>query len=112
VTGGVRVLPRTVLVALVVGVGTALVSAWSPARRATRVPPVTALRGDVFALDRRESRARAALGAVLARALSRLRSASWPRWRPAPGRPRSAASTVPSARTTGWRRSAPACTSP
>jgi putative ABC transport system permease protein len=66
VTGGVRVLPRTVLVALVVGVGTALVSAWSPARRATRVPPVTALRGDVFALDRRESRARAALGAVLA----------------------------------------------
>jgi putative ABC transport system permease protein len=66
VTGGVRVLPRTVLVALAVGVGTALVSAWSPARRATRVPPVTALRGDVFALDRRESRARAALGAVLA----------------------------------------------
>jgi putative ABC transport system permease protein len=65
-TGGVRVEPRTVLVALTVGIGTALVSAWSPARRATRVPPVTALRGDVFAVDRRESRARAAVGAVLA----------------------------------------------
>src|SRR5512132_574797 len=66
VTGGVRILPRTVLVALAVGVGTALVSAWSPARRATRVAPVAALRGDVYALDRREGRARAALGAVLA----------------------------------------------
>jgi putative ABC transport system permease protein len=66
VTGSVRVLPRTVLVALAVGVGTAVSSAWSPARRATRVAPVTALRGDVFALDRRASRARAVLGALLA----------------------------------------------
>jgi putative ABC transport system permease protein len=68
VTGSVRILPRTVLVGLAVGVGTTVVSAWSPARRATRVAPVTALRGDVFALDRRESRARAAVGAVLAQA--------------------------------------------
>jgi putative ABC transport system permease protein len=65
-TGDVRVEPPTVLAALAVGIGTALVSAWSPARRATKVPPVTALRGDVFAVDRRESRARAAVGAVLA----------------------------------------------
>jgi putative ABC transport system permease protein len=66
VTGGVRVLPRTVLVGLAVGVGTTVVSAWSPVRRAARVAPVTALRGDVFALDRREGRARGAVGAVLA----------------------------------------------
>jgi putative ABC transport system permease protein len=65
VTGGVRILPRTVLVALAVGVGTAVVSGWSPSRRATRVAPVTALRGGVFALDRREGRARAVLGGVL-----------------------------------------------
>jgi putative ABC transport system permease protein len=65
VTGGVRILPRTVLVALVVGVGTAVVSGWSPSRRATRVAPVTALRGEVFALDRREGRGRAVLGGVL-----------------------------------------------
>jgi putative ABC transport system permease protein len=66
VTGGVRVLPRTVLVALAVGVGTAIVSGWGPSRRATRVAPVAALRGEVLALDRRERRARAVLGAVLA----------------------------------------------
>jgi putative ABC transport system permease protein len=66
VTGGVRILPRTVLVALAVGVGTAVVSGWSPSRRATRVAPVTALRGEVFALDRREGRTRAVLGGVLA----------------------------------------------
>ena len=68
VTGPTRVLPRTVVVALAVGVGTTMVSAWSPARRATRVPPVAALRGDVLALDRREGRARALAGAVLAAA--------------------------------------------
>jgi putative ABC transport system permease protein len=65
VTGGVRILPRTVLVALAVGVGTAVVAGWSPSRRATRVAPVTALRGEVFALDLREGRARAVLGGVL-----------------------------------------------
>ena len=68
VTGPTRVLPRTVVVALAVGVGTTVVSAWSPARRASRVPPVAALRGDVLALDRREGRARALAGAVLAAA--------------------------------------------
>ncbi|HEY2958817.1 MAG TPA: FtsX-like permease family protein [Actinomycetota bacterium] len=68
VIGPTRVLPRTAVVALAVGVGTTVVSAWSPARRATRVPPVAALRGDVLALDRREGRARALAGAVLAAA--------------------------------------------
>ncbi|HEX6676062.1 MAG TPA: FtsX-like permease family protein [Actinomycetes bacterium] len=66
VTGTVRVLPRTVALALAAGVGTAVASAWSPARRATRVAPVAALRGEVFALDRRAGRVRTAVGALLA----------------------------------------------
>jgi putative ABC transport system permease protein len=52
VTGATRVAPRTVALSLVVGVGTALVSAWGPARRAGRVAPVPALRGEVLALGR------------------------------------------------------------
>jgi putative ABC transport system permease protein len=60
-----QVLPRTVAVALAVGILTAVVSALRPARRATRVPPVAALRGDVFALDRRVGRRRGALGGPL-----------------------------------------------
>ena len=66
VTGGTRILPRTVAVALAVGVGTAVASAWGPARRATRVPPVAALRGDLLALDRRARLARAVAGSPLA----------------------------------------------
>ncbi len=67
VTGTVpRILPRTVVVALAVGIVTAMVSAWSPARHASRVAPVAALRGEVFTLARRESRVRAVVGAVLA----------------------------------------------
>ena len=56
--------PRTVAVAFAVGVLTAVVSAWSPARRATRVPPVAALRGDVFAVDRRAGRLRTGIGGL------------------------------------------------
>jgi putative ABC transport system permease protein len=59
-----RVLPRTVAVTLGVGILTALVSAWGPARRATRVPPIAALRGDAFALDRRVGHRRAVLGGL------------------------------------------------
>jgi putative ABC transport system permease protein len=57
-----RILPRTVGIALAVGVVTAAVSAWGPARRATRVPPVAALRADVFTLDRRTGRIRTVVG--------------------------------------------------
>jgi putative ABC transport system permease protein len=64
VTGGIRVAPRTVALALVVGVGTALVSAWGPARRAGRVAPVPALRGEVLALGR-VGRGRTLAGTVL-----------------------------------------------
>ncbi|TDC78147.1 FtsX-like permease family protein [Micromonospora sp. KC606] len=59
-----QVLPRTVAVTLAVGILTALVSAWSPVRRATRVHPVAALHGDVFALDRPVGRLRAVLGGL------------------------------------------------
>jgi putative ABC transport system permease protein len=59
-----RILPRTVAIAIAVGVITAVVSAWGPTRRATRVPPVAALREDVFILDRRASRIRAVAGAA------------------------------------------------
>jgi putative ABC transport system permease protein len=60
-----RILPRTVVVALAVGVITAVAATWSPARRATRVPPVAALREDAFTLGRRTSRIRAGAGAAM-----------------------------------------------
>jgi putative ABC transport system permease protein len=65
VTGAVRVEPRTVAVALVVGVGTALVSAWGPARRAGRVPPLPALRSEALAAGQ-VGRGRTLAGAALA----------------------------------------------
>jgi len=42
---GARVLPRTVIVSLVVGVVVTVVSSIAPARRASRIPPMAALRG-------------------------------------------------------------------
>ena len=42
-TAGIALEPRTVLIAVVVGVGVTLLSALTPAVRATRVPPVAAL---------------------------------------------------------------------
>ena len=42
-TSGVVLEPRTVLIALLVGVGVTLLSALAPALRATRVPPIAAL---------------------------------------------------------------------
>jgi putative ABC transport system permease protein len=43
-TTGTVILVRTIVVALVVGLATTLVSAWLPARRVSRVPPIAALR--------------------------------------------------------------------
>ena len=46
-TTSLQVLPRTVIVALAVGIGITLISAVMPALKATRVPPVAALREEV-----------------------------------------------------------------
>lgn len=43
-SGTLQLSPRTVIVALLVGIVVTMVSAYAPARRATRVPPVAAMR--------------------------------------------------------------------
>ncbi|HEY2636000.1 MAG TPA: FtsX-like permease family protein, partial [Solirubrobacteraceae bacterium] len=65
-TSGTVVKPRTVIVALVVGVLVTLVSAAGPARRATRVPPVAALTDAALIADVRGSRRRTAGSVLLA----------------------------------------------
>jgi putative ABC transport system permease protein len=46
-TGGLELAPRTIAVSLLVGIGVTQLAALTPARRATRVPPIAALqRGD------------------------------------------------------------------
>jgi putative ABC transport system permease protein len=62
--GSLVVAPRTVIVGLVVGTVVTVVAAWFPARRASQVPPVAAMRDDV-ALPARSLRLRAAAGALL-----------------------------------------------
>jgi len=60
---GLVVSPRTVLVGLLAGTVITVLSAISPARRASRIPPVAALQ-DVAAAPRRPLVRRAAVGAV------------------------------------------------
>jgi putative ABC transport system permease protein len=48
-TTSLQLLPRTVIVALAVGIGITLISAVMPALKATRVPPVAALREELAA---------------------------------------------------------------
>jgi putative ABC transport system permease protein len=43
-TTGLQVLPRTIIVSLLVGVGVTLAASISPARRAARIPPIAAMR--------------------------------------------------------------------
>jgi putative ABC transport system permease protein len=56
---------RTVVVSLLVGVGITLVASLIPALRATRIPPIAALRADTLPATRRRRVLRAALTAVL-----------------------------------------------
>ncbi|MEU7628415.1 FtsX-like permease family protein [Nocardia sp. NPDC049220] len=64
-TGSLTVLPRTILIGLLVGLVVTMVSAYAPARRASRIPPVQAMREE-FASAGESLRRRTAIGAVLA----------------------------------------------
>ncbi len=64
-TGTMAVLPRTVLVAFAVGLLVTVVSAYAPARRASRIPPVQAMREE-FASAGDSLRGRTVAGVVLA----------------------------------------------
>lgn len=63
-TTGLVVQPRTVVVGIVIGVAVTVLAALPPALRASRIPPMAALRADV-ALAPRSLRVRAVSGAVL-----------------------------------------------
>ncbi|HVL91878.1 MAG TPA: FtsX-like permease family protein [Acidimicrobiales bacterium] len=62
--GGIVLAPRTVAVSLVAGLGVSVVAALVPARKASRVPPVAALR-NVAVDDTGRSRRRAVAGGVV-----------------------------------------------
>jgi putative ABC transport system permease protein len=62
--GDLVIAPRTVVVGMAVGVLVTVIAAWFPARRASQVPPVAAMRDDV-ALPARSLRVRAVAGTVL-----------------------------------------------
>ena len=64
-TTSLQLLPRTVAVAVVTGVVATLLASILPARRATRVPPVAALREELAVLPGRSTRRRVALGVLL-----------------------------------------------
>src|SRR5690606_20705581 len=64
-TGSMAVLPRTVLVALLVGLLVTVISAYAPARRASKTPPVEAMREE-FASAGDSLRVRPLVGVVLA----------------------------------------------
>lgn len=63
-TGALVFQPRTALWSMVIGVVVTLVAAYLPARRASRVPPVAAMRDDV-AMPQRSLRVRTAVGLLL-----------------------------------------------
>ncbi|MFE9580875.1 ABC transporter permease [Nocardia sp. NPDC006044] len=64
-TGSMTVLPRTIAVGLLVGLFVTVLSAYAPARRAAKIPPVQAMREE-FASAGDSLRIRTLVGAVLA----------------------------------------------
>ena len=53
-SGALRLIPRTVIVAFVIGIGVTLLSAYAPARRAATIPPVAAMREEFSAPERHQ----------------------------------------------------------
>ncbi|MEV6134608.1 FtsX-like permease family protein [Nocardia sp. NPDC051990] len=64
-TGSLTVLPRTVIVGLFIGLLVTVVSAYAPARRAAKIPPVEAMREE-FASTGESLRLRTGIGIALA----------------------------------------------
>ncbi|WP_408651697.1 ABC transporter permease [Jatrophihabitans sp.] len=62
-SGALQLRPRTVLIALAIGIGVTMFSAYSPARRAAKIAPVAAMREE-FASTGTSLRLRTALAAV------------------------------------------------
>ncbi len=63
--GSLQVAPRTIVVALVLGIVVTVVSAYAPARRAAKVPPVAAMREE-FASTGDTLKVRTLIGAIAA----------------------------------------------
>jgi putative ABC transport system permease protein len=63
--GGLVLSSRTIVVALVVGTGVTLVSAYSPARRAAKIPPVAAMREEFATTTAASLRRRNRFGSAL-----------------------------------------------
>jgi putative ABC transport system permease protein len=65
-SGGLVLSVRTVVVALVAGTGVTLLSAYAPARRAAKIPPVAAMREEFASTSAGTLRRRTLLGAIIA----------------------------------------------
>jgi putative ABC transport system permease protein len=63
--GSLVLLPRTIIVALLVGMTLTLLSSMLPARKASRIPPVAAMREDAARTPRRSLRTRAISGTAI-----------------------------------------------
>ncbi|HVQ87294.1 MAG TPA: FtsX-like permease family protein, partial [Actinomycetes bacterium] len=63
-SGGLVLLPRTIVIAYVVGIVVTVVAAWAPAWRAARIPPVAAMRDDMT-VPQRSLKLRLTIGAIV-----------------------------------------------